>query len=263
MRYLYKYRDDLYKLVTIYDREKKWSSEPWRYIHEEKTADNIRRAQRSIEDYALCNDWDFFVTLTLDGKKVKSRQDLDGWRAELSQWLRNHYPGCRYLLVPELHKKGGAWHMHGLFGAQIVEGLQLFDLDQHLPYYIRDKLKTGCPVWDWPAYRERWGFVDVERVRNRDAAARYISKYVTKGISGTAKHIAKGSHLYYCSNGLCKPERVESWHDSNPLLEAHQLTGLVTVDSFPICLNSDDESDEMQIGTVEWMRPEDILSARQ
>lgn len=258
MKYLYKYRDDLYKLVEIYDR---LSSNPetaeFPNVNDEKTADNIRRAQRSIEDYALCNDFMWFVTLTLDPSKVKSRSDLDSWHKSLTHWFRDHYPGLIYLLVPELHKSSDGWHMHGLISNLPMSALVMFDIDDNIPRYIRSKLKAGSPVYDWPAYRSKYGFVDVEPIRNRDAAARYISKYVTKGIKGTAKHIGKGNHLYYCSNGLDKPEIIEKWHVSNGLLDKYHLSGLYVSDSFPICINVEDN--DMQIGDVSWLRPIDSL----
>lgn len=258
MKFLYQYREDLFKLVEIYDRvSRNPETVVYRYVNDEKTADNIRRAQRTIEDYALCNDFDWFVTLTLDPKKVKSRSDLDTWHKGLTQWLRDHYSGLSYLLVPELHKKGDGWHMHGLFSGLPRSALVAFDLEDKLPRYIRSKLKSGSPVFDWPAYREKYGFVDVEPVRNRDAAARYISKYVTKGFSGTAKHIGKGLHLYYCSNGLEKPVQIEKWHLSNVLLDKYHLSGLYVSDSFPICINVDDN--DMQIGDVCWLRPIDKI----
>lgn len=259
MKYLYKYRDDLFKLVEIYDRVScNLDSVVVRYVNEEKTSDNIRRAQRTIEDYALCNEFDWFVTLTLDSSKVVSRSDLDSWHKGLTQWLRDHYPGISYVLVPELHKKSDGWHMHGLLSGLPQSALRLFTLEEKLPRYIRNKIKSQSLVYDWPAYRQKYGFVDVEPVRNRDAAARYVSKYVTKGVHSTAKHIRKGCHLYYCSNGLCKPSQIEKWHVSNVLLDTYHLSGLYVSDSFPICINKFDN--DMQIGDVCWLRPIDKIS---
>lgn len=222
MEYWYRYRDDLWKCVTV------WKSDAPAVrgfsIHDEKTKDNIRRAQRMIEGYALCNSWEWFVTLTLN-KEYRSRTDLDRFRFDLQQFIRDERkrlqaPSLRVLLVPELHKKSKGWHMHGLVSGLPVEALRLFTLQERLPYYLRDKLKGGQAVYDWPRYRDAFGFVDVEPVRNRDAAARYITKYVTKGMDSTAKHIDLGKHLYFASRGLQAPVLMETENASGAVPEA-------------------------------------------
>lgn len=116
--------------------------------------------------------------------------------------LRRKCPDLQALLVPELHKNHDGWHMHGLIQGLPVEMLRPFTLREKLPKYIRGKLKDGEPVYDWPGYREKFGWVDMEPVRSRDAAARYITKYITKGKDDTAKEMDLGKHLYYVTRGL-------------------------------------------------------------
>jgi hypothetical protein len=71
-----------------------------------------------------------------------------------------------------------------------------------------EKRRAGGDVYNWGAYASRFGFCDVERVGNIDAAGRYITKYMTKNKETAKLHIKSGNHLYYASRGLKLPERV-------------------------------------------------------
>ncbi len=39
--------------------------------YEEKLANSISRSRQKVFEYAYCNDWDWFVTMTLDPKKYE------------------------------------------------------------------------------------------------------------------------------------------------------------------------------------------------
>lgn len=244
--YWYRYRSDLWKKVTIWDTKHEAGYHPKRPDAQEKNLENIRRAARTIEGYALCNEWEWFGTFTLN-PACRDRSDLDGFRTSFMQYLRD----CRKrtggkidaLLVPELHRNKEGWHMHGLIQGLPVEMLRPFTLAEKLPKYIRQKLKESEQVYDWPGYRERFGWVDVEPVKSRDAAARYITKYITKGKDETAKALDLGKHLYYVTRGLRQPERME--------VENAPGTGGAVPDAFPTGLELGN-SYEFDYGTVEW-----------
>ena len=112
----------------------------------------------------------------------------------------------KYLLIPEEHKKGG-WHEHGLIMGLPIESLRLFTLQEKLPKYIRDKIKTGEKVFEWVEYREKFGFCDLEIVRNQQAVSKYVTKYITKTLSASIKEL--NAHLYYCSQGLKRAEEIK------------------------------------------------------
>lgn len=212
MDYWYRYREDLWKRVRVHsDAHVPDPSSRHPVSADAKSSDNIRRAQRMIEGYALCNDWDWFVTLTLNGK-YRSRSDLDQFRRDLSSMIRKirmrTAAPVSFLLVPELHKSGDGWHMHGLIHGLPETELRPFSQKEKIPPYIRKKLRSGLAVYDWTEYRRRFGYVVAEAVRNRDAAARYISKYVSKGLDSTARRVDVCKHLYYVSRGLRSPELV-------------------------------------------------------
>lgn len=180
----------------------------------EKLRNNVVRAAGQIQSLGLCNDWDWFATFTLDKKNYPDRLALDSFRHDLTQFirdLRKRYPGyaCAFLLVPELHQDAKGWHMHGLLRDFPADLLRLFTLKEKLPYYIRNKLQDGLPVYDFPEYRKKFGFCDIEPLRERDAAVGYLTKYVIKGLNATGKHLEKGKHLFFVSRGLQRPQLVE------------------------------------------------------
>ena len=96
------------------------------YVHSEKLEESIIRTRSRIYELAICNEWDFFVTLTLDKSKY-DRMDLKKYRKDLAQFIRDYNKkykiNIKYLLIPEMHKDG-AWHMHGLIIGLPIEHLE-------------------------------------------------------------------------------------------------------------------------------------------
>ena len=171
-------------------------------VNTEKLENNISRARAKLYEYALCNNWEYFCTFTLDPKKY-DRNDLEKFNKDLSQFFRNYNKkngtSIKYLLIPEVHKKGG-WHLHGLLLGLPESFLRAFTLQEHIPTYIRDKIKAGGVVFDWDDYRNKFGFCDIEIIRNLDACAKYVTKYITKELSQSITEL--NAHMYYCSKGL-------------------------------------------------------------
>lgn len=173
---------------------------------------SIWRSAQAVRGLALANSWDWFITVTLN-PRFHDRSDLDSFRSEFTHFIRDarrkYGVDIEYLLVPELHPSDGvSWHMHGLIQGLPVEALRPFTLEEKLPYYILDKVTTGVPIYDWPAYRARFGFTSVERVRNRDRASTYLTKYIGKSLQDSAQAVEAGHSLYYASRGLDRPQRV-------------------------------------------------------
>lgn len=168
-----------------------------------REACNLSRARSTIYELALCNDWEWFFTFTLDPAKY-DRTDLKKFRKDLSRFIRNYRTkkkvDVKYLLVPEQHSDGESWHMHGFLMGLPESHLRLFRLDEHLPYYIRHKLSEGQAVYDWEPYHNKFGFCDIEPIRNLEATAKYATKYIAKSMDNGV--IEMGGHLYYASQGL-------------------------------------------------------------
>lgn len=167
-----------------------------------KLSNSISRTRAKIFEYAMCNPWEYFVTLTLNPDRY-NRYDLGKFNTDLSQAIRNynkkHKVNIRYLLIPERHKDG-AWHMHGFIMGLPVEHLREFGKREKLPRKILERLNEGKRVFTWDMYAERFGFADIEQIENHEAASKYITKYITEDIKQSITEL--NAHLYYCSKGL-------------------------------------------------------------
>lgn len=80
---------------------------------------SMRRARAKLRRLALSNEFQWFVTLTLDPAKI-DRFDPKTIMAKVNRWLDNmvRRNGLRYVLVPEQHKDG-AYHFHGFFAGDL------------------------------------------------------------------------------------------------------------------------------------------------
>lgn len=157
-----------------------------------KLDNSISRSKRMIREYALCNPWEYFITLTLDAEKI-DRYDLDNYINRLGKWLRNRYSrnghNIKYLLVPEKHQDG-AWHIHGL-----ISGIPPGEISPNEYGYL-----------DWRAYRDKFGWCSLDYIKDKNKIANYIVKYVSKDL---AIDRAKYKKLYYNSRGLEKAQIIE------------------------------------------------------
>lgn len=166
---------------------------------------SVKRTKKKVYDYAKCNDWDWFVTLTFN-KNLVNRHDYDACVQKLSKWLNNlkrSSPALSYLVVPERHKDG-AWHFHGLFagineadmvytGRNVVKRLKT---DSGRSRFVR----TGVMIYKIGRYKLGW--MTATRVRDRERVTSYITKYVTKDMLDGLY----GRKRYWCSRGLLVPQ---------------------------------------------------------
>lgn len=186
---------------------------------DEKLKNNICRARNKILEYVLCNDFVFFVTLTLDPVKY-DRNNLKLFIKHLGYFIQDYNrrknAEIKYLFIPEQHEDG-CWHMHGFIMGLSYDRLELFDLhgDKPLPPYIVKKLKSNELLYNFPDYEKRFGYNVFEPIRSKKASVLYMCKYLTKDLSRNVTEL--GNHLYYCSKGLKKAEVIKEGQflDSN------------------------------------------------
>lgn len=190
---------------------------------DERDRANLIRARRRVYELCACNSWDWFCTFTL--RPEYDRSDLAQWRKDFSQWLRNvrRLTGCcvQYVLVPEQHKNG-CWHMHGLFRGLPVDEIGAFapadigsDVTDERTKVLKAAQLNSRGYKCWRRYNKRWGYCSLAAVRDPQACARYISKYISKQFDGTPDKLREisaalrsGQHLYYASQGLQGAETV-------------------------------------------------------
>lgn len=162
------------------------------HSNEEKLANNLVRAKTTIKEIALCNDFQWFVTLTIDKSKF-DRYNLEGYKKSLGKWLNNYQyrRKCKieYLLIPEFHKDG-AVHMHGL-----ISGIPETDLTINEHGYL-----------DWVLYHDKYGYILLSPIKDKIKCANYITKYISKSLIEHSGELNK--HLYMCSKGLKRGEVV-------------------------------------------------------
>lgn len=130
-------------------------------------SDSLKRGIDKIYDIAVLNDFQYFITFTLDSNKL-DRFDYTLINTKLKKWLSNavQRQDAMYLVVPELHKNG-AVHFHGLISGN-------FDLVDS-----GYKTKKGVTIYNL----KNWGYGFTTAIPlddNKVATAKYICKYITK-----------------------------------------------------------------------------------
>lgn len=189
--------------------EKEHKVKKVRGINNHKLNENISRAKRMIYEYSLCNDFDFFCTFTLDKEKY-DRENLKLFIKDLGQFIRDYRKkydvDIQYLFIPELHKDGKSWHIHGLIKGLVFSHLKELTLDMTLPYKILNELKKGTFIYDFPLYSQKFGYCTLSPIKNIEHCAIYITKYISKDL---AKNIDFNNKCYYCSKGLKKAEVIK------------------------------------------------------
>lgn len=162
---------------------------------------SVSRGKRMVKEYALCNSWDWFATFTIDPAKF-NRYDLKSYYKAFGEFIHNYNRRCddsdkvRFLLIPELHADG-AWHMHGL-----IKGIR-----------PRDLVKNKNSYLDWKQYAEKFGFMSLAPIRDKQKVSSYITKYINKGVASTITEY--GARLYYCSKGLATG--IVIYQDNQPV----------------------------------------------
>ncbi len=170
----------------------------------EVRGDNVKRAKETVFDIAMCNDFDYFVTWTLDADKIDRYNP-----AEISQKLKTFLKhkvernNARYLVIPE-HHKNGAIHMHGLLSGD-------FDMVDS-----GKKTKDGRTIFNMPQWS--LGFSTAIKLdEHKDRVSRYITKYVTKDFRKIF-----GSFYYAGGHGLVRHPKIQRYdtdYDSFELKE--------------------------------------------
>jgi len=174
-----------------------------RGVNDTKLEESILRSKEKIFELAYCNPWDYFFTGTLDAKKY-DRTDLDKFHKDLTQWIgnynKNHKLHIKFLFVPELHSDGKSWHVHGFIYGLPKENLIQFKVGDKMGKTLAEKVARGDIVYNWTDYQEKFGFCDLEPIRNHEAVSKYVTKYMNKQLAKSVQEL--NAHTYYHSRGL-------------------------------------------------------------
>jgi len=158
---------------------------------------------RLIETIKANPDFSYFFTGTFNPKKY-DRKNFKVLQKSLTTFLRKRK--IKYILIPEPHKDGSI-HFHGLFNESIKPYLAEFDTSKKLPTKITDAIKENKQIFNFPDYAKQFGWVSIEQIRDFNACAVYVSKYVTKSFDSDSRFSYR---RYFCSIGLNKPKFIQT-----------------------------------------------------
>lgn len=174
--------------------------------------DNLKRAKEKIFDIAFINDFDYFVTLTFDDKKVNSK-DEDEVHRIMRNWFNNMAKryNFKYLAVPEYHKSKKI-HFHLLCSGDLNfsdSGTVLIpERDKPVKISTARKIHKNEEDYRTVYNLHNWNFgfstlIKFEKCEDKGqgttAIAKYLTKYITKGLTKVLKH-------YYYAGGDIKRE---------------------------------------------------------
>lgn len=191
--FLYNYNNNNFRIVKIkscrnsgFEEIKKKNS----FIDvnsEEIKRQSLSRTKRNIRELALCNDFEYFATFTVNSEKC-DRYVLNDVQYKLKKVLhkiKRNNKNFAFLIITEKHKDG-AFHFHGL-----IKGIS--DL------YINDNGYLSSKIFD-----NELGFNSFSKIKDYTKCCNYITKYITKDC-------IKNSHnqIYISSRGLKKATRED------------------------------------------------------
>lgn len=202
--YIYNYNDNYFRLCRVNNLKKSGFELVNSFLKTSKDEVNrisLSRTKRNIRELALCNDFEYFVTLTLD-KNICDRYDVDVAQTNLKYRLENYKRlnnDFRYLLITEKHKDG-AFHFHGFFKNVVVNDLYKNKLGYLSSHYF-----------------DKWlGFNSFSKIRDYEKCCNYICKYISKDCVKN-----KHNQIYISSRGLKKATREEVSFIEDSLFKYH------------------------------------------
>ena len=190
--FVYTYNDNDLRIVKVKccrmpDFEEQKSLGTFDYNSDEVSRISLSRTRRNIREIALCNEFDYFCTFTINSN-LGDRYSLEECQNKLKKILKKikrKNKDFRYIFITEKHKDG-AFHFHGL----CTDFDDLYTNENgYLSSYI---LSTEL------------GFNSFSKIKDYTKCCNYITKYITKDC-------VKNSHnqIYISSRGLKKASREE------------------------------------------------------
>lgn len=159
---------------------------------------NISRSKKSVKELALCNDFNYFVTITI--KNDYNRYNIDNAFSFLSKFCKKYkrkFSSFSYLFIAEYHRNG-AIHFHGL--CSLPSNAIAFDLYPRTILNQKDNKFYHCfssSIFD------DFGRNTFQPITSKEKISSYILKYITKDCLRTSTH-----RLYVCSHALKRADKT-------------------------------------------------------
>lgn len=145
---------------------------------------SLSRTKRRIKEICLCNEFEYFVTLTINSKNA-DRFNLDEVQSTLKNkfrtYKRYYNKEFKYIFITEKHKDG-AFHFHGMMKNIDENDIYINDFGYYSSHYF-DKL----------------GFNSFSKIIDYNKCCSYIMKYITKDCVRNSN-----GYIYIYSQGLKK-----------------------------------------------------------
>lgn len=156
---------------------------------------SLNRSKQNLIGICRANKWDYFITFTFNPRLVNS-SNYEEVCKKAGQFMNNikkrSCQNMKYILVPELHKNGERYHLHGLLSD--CEGMRLL---------VSGKTdRSGNIIYNMPSWK--YGFNTATEVSDNGKVSFYISKYLSKDTDG----IIKGKRRYWCSRNVVYPKDI-------------------------------------------------------
>ena len=186
---LIRYNDNRYDIIILNKKIEDFNKTIDKNKKKSYNLANYYRVKRKVKELALCNNFDYFVTLTVSPEFCR-RNDLDliikNIRFLLKKYKRKN-KDFAFMLIPELHKDKTNYHFHGL-----MKGINKNEIYKNKNGYF------SC------FYFDEIGFNSFDKIKDYEKCCSYITKYITK----EPQKISSG-HSYFHSRGLKFADRYK------------------------------------------------------
>lgn len=167
------YNDTYWSLINLDDKvyEKKKNGtvdfvQGFLTDEKEKERISLSRTKRRIKEICLCNEFEYFVTMTVSSKvKDYNRFDLEDcvWNCkQFMHRLKRKSKDFKFIFIIEKHEKGG-YHFHGMM-KNLPENDIYINKNGYLSSHILDSL----------------GFNSFSKIEDYNKTCNYMTKYITK-----------------------------------------------------------------------------------
>lgn len=186
---------------------------------------SIANSRRNIRELFLCNDFEYFVSITL-GRDIGKTENADKIMKTVCQKLANFkkrksgWKDLQYVLVPERYNdRRKRFHVHGLFKGIDEDGIDSFQeisSAKKIPKYAQDAIDSGRSIFFEKDLSKDFGFNVIDPIINQSA----VENYLIQELQEAAEWRQSGSHLYYASKGLNRAEKIITGHYDSSTLDA-------------------------------------------
>ena len=200
---------------------------------------NISRSKKAVKELALCNDFNYFVTITI--KNDYNRYNIDNAFYFLSKFCKKYkrkFSSFSYLFIAEYHQDR-AIHFHGL--CFLPPNATFFDLYHRTIHNQKDNKFYHCfssSIFD------DFGRNTFQPITSKEKISSYILKYITKDCLRTSTH-----RLYTCSHALKRADKT--YYNNEKLKEIYNNKKYFENDYYKIIdFNADELTQEQKLNIL-------------